>query len=541
MIVQYEISTLRIFGVILGSDADTVANWTATSPAGMEVFTTTDDPNVTDNKSGYYVTESSPGVPTGLAQCNVIGLSSASYVLIPSDVPTINLQLYQPDGTTPLTSVETITLDNSGGILSSPSVTTNGSGVASFTLRPLVDSATIIASATGFVSGEVNFTISVPSTVAEQNWIESNDIKDEAVDGSKIASGTITPDKISSVLAGGIGGISFSSNCTKVNSIVVDANYIYANALDGSTPTVFQFYRDGFVTTGASTTYTNNNLANGFDGLMDDGTDLWLASGADLVQITKSTMAIANTFTVGAGDNLEFLLNDGANIWSYTLVGADAGHVMKIRKADGVVLGFANMATAGLHIKQASIYGTYVIVNLRTTNAWAGIERTTFVITPEGPGANIFATLAINNRVWMTLGAEGTSMSGVFWDAVLTSSLTPLASAYSPLTGIGKVWDLVYDDNNIWGIASVDHSSNTKSAIRELFPSFRYVSDNPIIGTGTFQYVDVGRSVDVTTIASGGSGAITPSCLCYKDNTIYVGCFQSYATNPYNAIFFKVR
>lgn len=197
MIVVFVTATAEVFSAFPGADANFLALVTSTLSVGQDVFTLADDPNVLAAPNLYNV--DNPVTPTATVLKNVIKLTPSSTPINLTDVVTITVQLYQPDGFTPLLLASVVvTLTAAPGLLSASSVTTDGGGTGTVSLSTVKGSGDIGISgaSAGYLPGSTTVTVLVPTTAAQQNWLDRNDIRNDAVTEEKIAASVLNVNKV---------------------------------------------------------------------------------------------------------------------------------------------------------------------------------------------------------------------------------------------------------------------------------------------------------------------------------------------------------
>jgi len=185
MILMYDKATFKILSTIpIDSNPAFYQTW---SPNLGVYAVTPDDNTVLRTPQMYYVVETM-GVPTGTALNQVIAISMVSTTVDMSDQPVVTFQLTDQAGVPVAQSGVVISLQVDNGALTVPTVTTDGSGTATVIYKPSKNGAAkITAKAPKHYDNGLVITINnTPATPAEQNWIESDDIKPSTISVEKL-------------------------------------------------------------------------------------------------------------------------------------------------------------------------------------------------------------------------------------------------------------------------------------------------------------------------------------------------------------------
>lgn len=537
MIVVYDTTTAILYGAFPGSDAGFLALITANLSAGQGVFTLADDAPTLANPVNYKVDNA--GAPTTTVAKNIIRLTPSATPINLSDAPTITVQLYQPDDTTPLALAGvTVALTAAPGLLSFSSIVTDAGGTGTVTLKPTKGFGDIGLAGTsdGYRSGGTIVTVSVPTTSDQGNWLETNDIKAEAVREEKLAASVINPNKFAgtspsimwTVKKAILEDVKDATLTDSVNSIVSDGiDHIYINGFDTGTPKIKKVNRKTFAVDG-SLTYTNNNLANRTDGMVFDGKYLWVASAGDLLQVDPVSMTLIATITIDvSGGNIQALAWDGHNIFAFVRGGVTYLDMILEISRNGTVISATTVSAAD--VKQIALRKDTQGLQV------SGIEHT--VLIPIASPFNSLSLMAVNSpggfattnfaALSITATANGTAASeGVnFWVGVTPSggskqSLLRLSidTFTNPLTllgsleqgQIGIVYDLFYDGTYMWAITS-EAGDPPVSSTRRFIRKIRQNDPDPMQLVQTF---DMGPNVD-------------PNALCIENDRLFVGNFAA--------------
>ena len=517
MIITYNLTTFAVTAALPGNDAAAIAFYTTNLPTGHQIYTPADNAGLLANPSLYFILESAPGTPSGYQLKYYLDVTSTATIDL-SDTPVVYVQLKQSDHMTNYNAIKTIAVKGYGGTLSAPTLTTTASGAATGIFSPVrgCDVATLSLTCPQFENQMYAYTINVPTTPADQNWIQAADIKPAAITADKLSADV----KLTPLLSAGIVLNVAGGYC---NSVVADATYVYANAFDGIGAANPMIYKVNKVTgaTVATRAYVNNNLTSGNDGMALDGTTLWVASGGDIIEINATTMAINNTFTIDAAGSLEFVVldPDTLHIWSFVWGGAAYPYqVVKILKATGAIVlnvdpkgGFG----ANVHQKQAAIISDQIFVNHShiAGGIWgSSIDLATGAVTLSG--------MTVSPSESNGLGSDGSAIyqpNGFGMETDLDPLGASLPGSTLASAEIGVPHAMTYDSANMWVITSAV-GETTPSQVREIIR---------VMNT-----IYLGRSLDVTTNPYAGPNL--PNNLSTYGSYVYIANMQPSATSAYN-------
>jgi hypothetical protein len=554
MIVEFHPITLDLFSAIPGEDADTITRMLAVIAAtgsGHDVQTLADDSILTDdwialNLGRWFAVLSGPTL-TGVARRQRIDVDVDSPIQL-NQTSTIDLQVMDNTTGVPATGIYTVSLKANGGVVVLDSVTTDSSGFASTTFKPSKSGvATVefggtgvvfgttppsgVVTGAGFVTYAQTIVIDAPASGFQQNWIEENDLKDGIITTPKLDDGAVTAPKIGEgvintapVIRNGMTTIIER----KVNTVLVDSSYIYVNGYDGpgdANPVVVRIDKVTGVPTG-SFAYTNNDLTTRFDGMADDGTDIWVAAGGDLIQLTKATMTSPTGYTIDStGGSLQFVLDDGTHVLSFLRGGTSlyADEVVRINKTTGVVDASRDVhgdtGTAVIDHKEAAILGTDLYLNIFEQGSWIAGPKSlgsAFALgTQVGQDPLEKSIVSDGETIWI----GGTN--GIWYDW----SLTPRGGAYnsdSALLGF-EVYAMASEgDNRVWALTS-DDGGSVPTKIREFYRPLVY---SPGLDQ-MLQSVGTGRvfNMTLTTVLTQND----PSDVAVDADGVYAGNFNNNA------------
>lgn len=542
MIVQYVTATLEIHALIAGSDAAVVTHLNNTKPAGDAVFTTADVQDALEQPNQYRV-DVHPA-PTGVVLRSRIALTSSISPIDLSESPTITAQLKQPDGTDETTSGVVISIVATGGVLSSDSITTNGSGNGTVTLKPnKSNGATITASSALYLKGTISIPINSPSTSDKQSWLENDDIKPASITSDKQSrKATIrTPGLhnfwfINKAFQVQIFDVNNDGNTDEqINSIVVDdLGFFYVNCFEGpgaTNPVIKRLNKN----TGAvdwSVALTHDNLTSRLDGMAFDGKYIWVASANYIRRVNVLNSADTTEYQMATdpqGGNVQAMGFDGEFIWLHLRGGTNpnADKIWKVN-LDGTVASTIDyrtpdpIGTGVRDIKQFAmdeefLYFTAITPGV-TVSDWTRIKRSdgTLVYRNEGDLWGSYGVAVDNlSRHIYTAGGQPGGADQINLD---TTDGSPRNIA---LNWDDSQWyDLSFDGKYVWGIGTINESTATRRVIR------KYVHN---VAAAT---IDLVQAIDFDNIAVG----LSPTALAFDGQYLYVANFAS-TTNSVVKIF----
>ena len=524
MIITYRTTApgaMSIVSVTPGSNSPGLA-----PDPNFNTFTMADDFNVISHKDEYLVVESPPGSPVGVIRRNSVSMTAAPTGVYFNQASVISIQLKDSNNNN-LPEVQTVVLVATAGKVPY-SVTTSGLGAATFNYYPVkvggdvVITGTVPAAATGFISGTVVVNVKQPVTSTQQNWLQTDDIQASAVTTPKIADGAVTVEKIQAgVVAPMMKSAAYATFDDYINTVVVDTTHIYVNGLSGGNGRIQKIDKATLqAVTGYS--YANQAVSTGFDGMADDGTDIWLASGGDLVQLTKATWAL-NTFTIDAtGGKLQFIVDDSTHILSFLRGGTsgDADKVVRINKGTGAVDASRDVhgdtGSTIIDHKYAAIFGTDLMLT-------AGAGTGNYIVVPKSLGSAASLSSALTPDVEYCIASDGKTIwaggtGGIWFDETLAGYTQGTISVDASV--IGTVYSLISDGTNMWAITSAPGGGNGRY-LKELF---RIQIPDPY-GAGTLSpTIQIGRVID---LAGTYSLAIRPYDVTVNGSYLYTGNFQN--------------
>lgn len=542
MIITYDTTTFDIERIDADSldldvQAANLAYHQATAGVGQNVFVIADDVNVLTNPAIYLVVEVLL-VPTSTERKKSIQTTPAASPINLNETTTLAIQLLDKDLNPDPVAGVTVTLHASSGLISPDTFVTNGSGQnpSTITYKPtkvtgnittlgFTSGATIVATGTGgYIQVSPEFVeITTPTTSAQQNWLESNDIKIGAVTVEKL-NGNVN---VSPAARNGFN----TSIARNVNAVVVDSTFVYVIGYNGpgATNTAVRKTNKNTGENIASTVYVagaGTAIANGTDGMVDDGTDLWIAAGGDLLQVNKGTLVITNQYVIDAtGGSLQFIVDDGTHILSFLRGGTsgDADKLVRIVKATGLVSAsrdaFGDLGVSVVDVRYAVILGT----NLYFLAGGAPIQSYAFG-AKSLTAAFIFTTQTFQDPLEHAITTDGLTIwvggtAGVVFDPTLIPGGN--FGGFASQIDIGTVYSLTYDGTNVWAITS-EIGGGPRKYIKELYRYIKYeaISDSMTWNTGT------GRVVDISSYDSSGTAPIIPYDIDTDANFIYTGNSQ---------------
>ena len=473
MIINYKKTSFDINSVIPGNNATTYASWLAgpdVTGGDDGVYMLADNASVLASYNLYYIGESG-GTPTGVHLKNIISLTIAPTGIYQDETATMSIQLQDGNGSN-LNEVDTIALQASDGLILPATVTTNGSGVGSTIYYPAkkVGNMGVYGTAQLFNNAFATIAVLAPTTNSEQNWIETNDIKPNAVTANKLDFGvpvSLGPTNLSS----------WHNNCNDerarfnigltdtINSIVFDEDgFMYVNGMNGAVPTVVKVdKKTGAVAVSGTYTYTDNMLIYGYDFLAHDGIALWIPSGINMLRIDPSTMTLTDTIAVGSpGEYLQgTIISSTIDAYRVLAVISNAAtgtdHYLNMIDLttpytvnfEGVT-GMGGSIGATIICDNQRIYGGYDsawIVNFNG-NGFKGTGRFNPGIWPAfNFGGSSYAIAAVADTKSLWCGGSG-GIRRITYDGTL------IASAASGVVGIINQVIWIGEDNAVWATTS---------------------------------------------------------------------------------------
>lgn len=422
--------------------------------------------------------------------------------------------------------VKTVTLRASTGVVIPETVQTNSSGFSNEAVyKPTkgIGQPTILAFTdehTQLVSeGDVSIVVSGPDSSDEQQWLESDDIKDETISADKQSfKGQIKNPALTHLffVKKALQVAQFDASMENINSIVADEKgNIYVNGFDGPGQTN-PIVRKLNAQTGATlNTYTipatEENLANRFDGMAYDGVHLWVAGANHLLKLDLD-MTLDTDYTIAADGNLQFVASDGEFIWFQLRGGTDTDKdkIWKLDPTDATPPASAvkidyrtgDADTTIREIKQVAMDDEYIYIpGTGPSTDWDRLKRSDNSILHRGSGSNGSFGVAIDNRDLTIYVAGGV---GVDQDVMTLEVTSPTLSVLANADVVDKnFWDLLFDGTNVWVITAVDSTSTNRQFVRKL-------KFNP--GAGT---IDLVQSFDITT-------TIDPTAMAFDGAYLYV-------------------
>lgn len=469
------------------------------------------------------------GVLDSVERKNHIAIYSTTSPIELSDSPLLYIQLKQSDGSSDLLESHTINLTVSSGMLSASSVTTNVSGFGSITYYPAkTDIAIITASADTFMSIGVAFPINVPTTAADQNWVQRNDLKDAIIDTDKLSIGAVSYSNLAcSAKIAQTGPTTWwfierprilqtygTSVAQNINSIILDDNgFFYLNGFAGpgaTNPIVARVDKHSGVLTYYA--YSGNNLADGRDGLTYDGRWLYIAAGGNILKINPYDMTLEQTIAVDTttgtvnalvwtGDMVYGAVEGGTGTYANRVFGMTPSGDLQLVSTDAVYA-----------IKQMSANADELFI------AEPGQTRVCAMHEHTGLDATILSTLGLtgasnggiaagdNNYIWFSITPSGgTTASVVMAQRYVDVSTTLIATINESVSG--RVYELIYDGACVWGITGSPDDVTRRFLKRFYRPE----------GSSSLEIVQ--------TIDLGSS--IQPNDLATDQTTVYIANFAS--------------
>lgn len=480
MIILYDTSTLDVMSVILGSDATTYSNWNANKPAGSAVVILSDDINVSLEPLNYYMDQHPSPTVTVLKYW--IDITASSNPIYLNESPTITIQLKGTDKISDLYQIVTITLTASTGLLANDVLTTDTNGLATTTFNPVkVKYASISGVANKFLSSTLLMIVKNPTTEGEQNWIQTDDLKNEAVTGQKVAYNSITSDKLASSSKPtivpfswslinkarmtdkydiGFGAGAFTTGAQYIISGEDSIFVIGVNIGTGFNEVKKVSKKDGTV----SGTYAFGYLFAGFYGMQYDGKYLYVGTQQvvtiRLHKIKASDMSSVDTYTiVGSPSSLMW---DGQYLYSHAgggmlritttgsykslggggLPNSSPFHVAMTKD---VIYNADNDSNVGAYVKKTnnSYYGGNLISDMR-----AGLAAATGPMATDGV------------KLWIGCTSNNPADEGIIEVPVWNPDFEPTPTATASLDyknkqlGGALYGKLIYDGSNLWAITA---------------------------------------------------------------------------------------
>lgn len=485
--------------------------------AGQKVGGIADDITVLANPQFFIAVETAT-VLTGTERRKSIELTIGSDPIELNEVTTVSIQLKDKDLVNDPTAGVVISLIVSNGIITPSSITTNSSGQnpSTITYKPTKFTGDITiraASSTHQQQIDSSFTISEPTTDADQNWLEGVDIKERVVIDSKGTLATqlktrhndwfVTKASLTQTFDPGL--------VQNINSIVADdMGFLYVNGFVGPGATNPELKKvnksDGNVA--GTFAYTNNNLANRFDGMAYDGTSIWMAGANHLYEVDAIAMTQTNDYTMAADGNIQFVAWDGEFIWMHLRGGTDVDKdkIWKVNPATGAKITAIDYRTGDIdttvrEIKQVALDDTYIYIpGTGPSTDWDRVKRSDGTVLHRGSGSSGSFGIAVDNinKTIYVAGGVGSDQDVMTLD--VTEPLLVLANADSWSVNF---WDALFDGTNVWAITAVDDVATTRRYVRK----GKY---NP--GTGI---IDLLQSFDLTT-------AFDPNSIAFDGKYLYV-------------------
>ena len=367
-------------------------------------------------------------VPVGTALNRVISMTSSADPIELNETPTITIQLRASDGTTPLSEVATVTLSANKGILSAPTVTTNGSGVGTFTYKPAKEAgaATITATSPTFVDASLRIMLNVPATSTEQNWLETSDIKAGAITTEKLAEDAVinstanafrqtNPSNWWFAEKGYVQDYWYVGLADSVNTVIGDDDryiYVHGYAVTGNVdPSVVKVDKYNGAT-GGIYTYVNANLQAGGDSMAYDGRYLYTTSLTDMLKINLQDMTLEDTIPSGGASQFYMSRWDTRGvIYSYLFGGGDY-KMMKLYPANGELETISSGLPSVNISRNVEIASNTLIWAMNqaiffTHLAWGGHTLQININSDLGIDGGITGIVATNNKLYISINPNG--------------------------------------------------------------------------------------------------------------------------------------
>ena len=525
MIVEFNVSTLEIVVAVAGSDPDTFNAYDLVKPVGHSVQIIADDVDVLTNASSslfkFLAVVAGP-ILTSVIRKNIIELTSSANPIDPSGIPTVTVQLKQPDGVTNLNQVQAVTMSVNFGTLQDATLTTDGFGTASTIYKAYKGTQAIITgTAPGFLSGSLSVDINVPTTLGAQNWLETFDIRNDAVGASKVDSGARVK-KLSVPMHWFIEKPYIRAQWTSglddsVNSVIVDDNgHVFINGNLAGNATVKQLsVVDGTVLNTYDYSALGSNLSRYSDTMAYDGENLWVPANTKLAKLLASNLSLLANPTISAIGKTQSAVWDGYYIYVY--------NTNKVGGNDAI---YAVDQTGGvIYIGHPGI-GTDVTTDVsadRSANWWMSPNNQgTFIA--HGALGGLFGwqgtnptpdALALDAKsIWVggTAGLERVDLSNA------GAYRGPLNSNNTDVSTIGQIWDLCYtgDPDAVWAITTLDGASTEARFLRRFVQS------------GSTIVID--QQIDLTT-------AVNPNGMAFDGSHLYIGSFGASPNNFVTKVF----
>jgi hypothetical protein len=510
MIVVFLTATAEVRRAFPGSDSTFLTLVTSTLTAGEDVFTLADDTGVLTSPNLYNV--DNPITPTATVLKNIIRLTPSATPINLSDRPQITIQLYQSDDTTPLAQAGVVvTLTAAPGLLSASSVTTDAGGTGLVTLKPTKGFGIIgLAGASGgYRSGTTSVVVLAPTTMAEQNWLEGDDVKDDAVAVTKLDQGGAAKDLVVSpwwFLNDAFLRTTFTGGLTdSINSVVSDgADHIYINGFDTGVATIKKINRHTGAVDG-TLTYSPDDLASGYDRMVYDGENLWVPAGNTILKVNPVAMTLTTTYTPGAAPRLmHSLMWDGEFVWFFQSHSATANQniLKKINKSGTITTVFTFTAVT----TYAEVVMNRNFVGFLTSGGEMDLsDRVSISFFAVASDVAFQFTSVLDLRSAWIGGSDGLRR-------LILDTSTGLVNADVPATTSGQVYNLYFDGSpdSVWAITSFDETGGAGRYLRKFKQS------------GTSLVID--QEFDLTA-------AFDPLAMGSDGQNLYIGSFAAVAAD----------
>jgi hypothetical protein len=376
-------------------------------------------------------------------------------------------------------------------------------------------------------------TIDNPSTAAEQNTIEADDIKAQAISEDKIVGSVINVSKVSQTNPSALWTAAHATledvvDTTlddSVNNIVSDGiDHIYLNGLDAAVPKVKKVNRRTFAIDG-SLTYTNDNLSTRMDGVAFDGKNLWVASDGDLLKINPVAMTLTATINIDATGIIQAITWDGELLHLFVKGGTTyVNSYVQVTRNGTVRLAVALSAndvkqiamrqyTQGL-LASASLRKVLVPINfggngdiaVMSVNDGGAVVSFFSVISVTATANGVAVCDGVN--FWIGVTPSGGSKETLLRLNLDTGIVTTSLLGSLEWGDIGHVYDLSFDGAYVWAITS-EAGDPPATTTRRFVRKLQQVGTNPI---RVVQTIDLGPDID-------------PSALCIENDRLFVGNF----------------
>jgi hypothetical protein len=468
MIIVFSTISSAVLRAYAGDDPDLLTRVTSGLETNEDVFQLTDDPTFLDSPISYEVDD--PITPTAVLKQCVIGLTSSSASIYPNETPTITVQLYQSNGSTPLAQAGvTVSLTIDDGFLSASSIITdaNGTGSVTYSASKRTGSVNVTGQSTTYISGSVTFEVLTPTTPTQQNWLESNDIKPGAVGTAQLAPGVLANQSTPSfgfIQKAYIRDTYVTLIVANANSIVCDDDsFFYLNGFaTGTNPMIERVNRRAGTDSVNIAGALPNDYANGVDGMTYDGKSLWVSAAGHLLQLNATLMTQTNNYTIVATGTLQGLAWDGEYLYAFVMGGATsyANKIIKVNPATGSIVASSAAEPTSDPVKN-------VVIDDLNLYFLHGIAANTFALlrsdlSPVGSG------VIANYNIGVATFASGKVFVGGTAGIALVEASTSAILASLDTATIGDVYDIVFDGINVWAITGVAGGGGPRRFVRKI-------------------------------------------------------------------------